>query len=110
MAIRKEITISNGVVLNYHRITSLNIITNCANIINVSSYTSEEKRKEEQDAVENAEPMNVYIESAIIEHPYDANMNIIEAYEYIKSLPEFEGAEDVLEDGQSEEINQVLNA
>lgn len=109
MAISKDIVLPNGVVINYHRIMSIQFITNSSNIINVSGYISKEKREEERSAIANAEPMDVYIDGKFIESPYDPYMNIIEAYEYLKTLPEYEGAEDILEEGQSQEIIRVLN-
>lgn len=121
MAIEKEICCDNGVLIKYHRVASLNIITNWSNVIEVCGYTSEEKRKEEKNSINANNVLNedgsanknsaidVYMETNFIESPYDPSMNIIKAYEYIKTLPEYNGAEDVLEDGQVEEINQVLN-
>ena len=47
MALLKEIELENGVKVSYHRITSVNAITNNNSIIEVSSYTSEAKRNEE---------------------------------------------------------------
>lgn len=47
MALKKEIELENGVVLNYHRISSLNKITNISNIIEVNSYVSESQRDKE---------------------------------------------------------------
>ena len=47
MALKKLITLDNGIPLSYHRIVSLNKITNNCNIIEIASYVSEEKRQEE---------------------------------------------------------------
>ena len=44
MALIKEIELNNGVKVNYHRIVSVNNITNHVSIIEVASYTSKEKR------------------------------------------------------------------
>ena len=52
MALSKNITLENGVATNYHRVVSMNTITNIQNIIEVASYTSKEKREEEQYAIE----------------------------------------------------------
>lgn len=49
MALVKEIEKENGVVLNYHRITSLNKITNQNNIIEVNSYINEKQREKEKE-------------------------------------------------------------
>ena len=47
MALKKEIELDNGVIVNYHRIVSLNKITNVGNIIEIASYVSKKKRDEE---------------------------------------------------------------
>ena len=49
MALNKKIELKNGVIVNYHRIVSINKITNNANIIEIASYTSKEKRDEEKE-------------------------------------------------------------
>ena len=46
MALNKKIELDSGVVVNYHRVVSVNKITNIQNIIEVASYTSEDKRDE----------------------------------------------------------------
>ena len=48
MALQKAITLDNGITLNYHRIASLNKITNSANIIEVISYLDAQKREREK--------------------------------------------------------------
>ena len=45
MGLEKNITLPNGVRLNYHRIVSVNVITNHQNIVEVASYTSKAKRQ-----------------------------------------------------------------
>ena len=47
MALKKEIVLDSGVITKYHRIVSINNVTNVCSIIEVASYTSEEKRNEE---------------------------------------------------------------
>lgn len=95
MALGKSIELSNGVVVNYHRITSLNIITNIHNVVEISSYTSEKKRQEELKARENEESTNIYIYTTIMSVPYDQEATIESTYEYLKTLPIFDGSEDV---------------
>ena len=48
MALKKEIELENGIILNYHRITSLNKVTNIMNRIEVNSYISESQRDKEK--------------------------------------------------------------
>lgn len=94
MAILKEIELDNGVTVNYHRVVSVNNITNHASIIEVASYTTKDKRLEEKTALENGEGMNVFINTEYMNIPYDAEMNVVSAYEYLKTTEKFEGCED----------------
>ena len=94
MAILKAIELENGVTVNYHRITSVNTITNHGSIIEVSSYTNEAKRNEEKDA-QPGEQINVFINTNFINVEYDKNLNVDSAYDYIKKLPLFQGATDI---------------
>ena len=94
MALSKKIGLGNGVVVNYHRVVSVNTITNVQNIIEVASYTSRSKRQEEIEAVANGTEMNVYIHTQYLNAEYDQNMTVEGAYNYLKTLPGFEGATD----------------
>ena len=94
MALSKAITLENGITVNYHRVVSINNITNQSSIIEVASYTSEEKRLEEKSKLLNNEPMNVYIRSKYYLKSYNKNLNVDSAYEYIKTVDEFTGAID----------------
>lgn len=95
MAILKKIELDNGVVTNYHRIVSINNITNHSSIIEVASYTNEDKRLEEKEAIENGTPMNVFIETNYLSTDYDKNLNVDNAYDYLKTTEMFEDAKDV---------------
>ena len=103
MGLEKNITLPNGVRLNYHRIVSVNVITNHQNIVEVASYTSKAKRQEEQEAYDQAREtgewpeIDVLINTQYFNAPYDQDMTIISAYEWLKTLPEFKGADDVIE-------------
>lgn len=102
MALSKKIELDNGVTTNYHRIVSINQIINEQTLIEVASYTSEEKRQEEQQALENSRKnnesypeTNIYINTSTISKEYNENDNNIEsAYKYLKSLDKFKGAKD----------------
>lgn len=99
MAIQKEIQLENGIVVKYHRIASINKITNKANIIEVASYTNKEKRQEEINYYANNEAektMNVFIDTTYINKEYEENETIEEAYTYLKTLDKFKNAEDDL--------------
>ena len=130
MALQKEIELDNGVVLNYHRITSLNKITNISNTIEVNSYISEKQREKEQQYQELQKQMqqlqeekkqenlteeqnetlseqehelqeelnkgiNVLVEADFIQIPYNANMTIDDAYDYLKTTDKYKNAKKV---------------
>ena len=113
MALQKEIELENGIIVNYHRIVSLNKITNVGNIIEIASYVSKKKRDEEalyqevQKKNRNKEELtetereilnkgiNVLIETKYINKDYDENETIKDAYEYLKTLEKYEKAENV---------------
>ena len=94
MALKKQIELDNGVTVNYHRIVSINKITNVSNIIEVASYTNQDKREEEKEAIENGTEMNVFINTQYINSEYDETSTIENTYEYLKTLEKFSGAED----------------
>lgn len=102
MAIKKRVTESNGVVTEYHRIALLSIDVHNQNTILVHSYLSEDGRQIEKDYAAGrcndveAGMMNFpYVEADYISAPYDESMTVVKAYEYLKTLPKFAGAEDV---------------
>lgn len=97
MAIKKEIELENGIIVNYHRIVSINKITNNCNIIEVASYTSEKQRNKEKEYYESTDEdkrMNVFIETEYIQKEYSENETIEECYEYLKKIDKFKDAED----------------
>lgn len=94
MAISKRIPLPNGVQLNHHIIASLSIIVGKTVLIEVQSYTSAAKRAEEKKALEEGEPIDVYIEASYYEMPYSEGVNVTSAYEYLKGLEEFSSSKD----------------
>ena len=94
MALKKEIELENGIVLNYHRIVSINKITNVQTVIEVASYTSEEKRDTEKEALENGEAFDVYIHTTFLNKEYDEADTIENLYYYLKTTEMFANAED----------------
>lgn len=97
MALKKEIELDNSIIVTYHRIVSINKITNKSNIIEVASYTSKEKRDEEIDyynSIEENKSMNVFIDTTYIEKEYNENETIEDTYSYLKTLDKFKDAED----------------
>lgn len=102
MAIKKQITSPNGVVTEYHRVAMVKIDTNQQNTILVHSYLSDAGRQIEKDYESGLYKdtdqtlMNwPYVDARYLNCNYDGEMTIVKAYEFLKSLPEFEGAEDI---------------
>lgn len=104
MGLKKDIVLDNGITLNYHRVVSVNSITNINTTIEVASYINEEKRLEEKQYLQNQleeghneeiPVVNNIIESYNIELPFDKTMNVDSAYKYLSSLDKFKGAKNV---------------
>lgn len=89
MALQKSIRQNDGVVTNYHRILFLDSVINHHISITVLSYTDKDSRNLEQ---EGGEP---YKKAVTYEQSYKENMTIEEAYDYLKTLPEFAEATDI---------------
>ena len=76
MALLKKIELDNGVTVNYHRIVTINKVTNSSTIIEVASYISEEKRQEEIDSLAKGQEtgeavtMNIFIDTTYINKEY----------------------------------------
>ena len=102
MALSKPIELPNGIVLNYHRVCDIQTTVNQQINIQVASYINQAKRQEEQEAYKNGTGMNVFIEGSWYTTEYtDEGMSTPGAYAYLKTLPEFEGATDVFEEGEA---------
>lgn len=89
MALKKEIILDNGIILDYHRIITLQLVTNKYINITTLSYINEETRNE--DVLDD----KVIITNVYTIENYEEDYNIKRAYEYLKTLPEFENSEDV---------------
>lgn len=97
MALKKQIELENGIVLNYHRIVSINKITNNQTIIEVASYISKGKRQEEIDyynSEEQDKQMNIFIDTTYVSADYDEDKTIQDLYDYLKTTDKFKNAED----------------
>lgn len=102
MAIRKQITADNGIVTEYHRIALVSIDVNNQNTILVHSYLSADGRQIEKDYtaglykdIEAGMMKFPYVNATYIHLSYDGAMDVSAAYEYLKTLPQFEGATDI---------------
>lgn len=93
MALNKEIQTSNGIITNYHRIMSINNITNKETQIVVYSYANENKRVEEGNSTPDEDIFNV-ISSEMITKEYEENFDVVKGYEYLKTLDKYKEAED----------------
>ena len=91
MALYKAVKQSDGVTTCYHRILFLQTTVNRQNSIAVLSYVDNESREGEKETVE----YQPYQRSTTYETSYDESMTIEKAYEYLKTLPQFEGAKDI---------------
>lgn len=98
MALQKEIELNNGIIIKYHRITSVNQVTNQSIIIEVTSYTSQEKREEEKQALKisseqhSAVHTDIFLNTDYVKIPYKKNFTLEDAYEYLKKLEKYKGA------------------
>lgn len=95
MALSKNIELNNGITVNYHRVVSVNNITNQTSIIEIASYTCKEKRDEEKLKLTNKEPMNIFINTEYMNINYNKNLNVDNAYNYLKTLEKFSNSTDV---------------
>lgn len=102
MALKKAIRQMDGVTTNYHRILFIMATTNSHNSIAVLSYVDEQAREDELNHIIELP----YQKSTTYETEYKENMTIEEAYEYLKTTPEFEGAEDAT--SEHEIIEEVI--
>lgn len=98
MALKKQVKLYNGIITNYHRIVSINKITNNCNIIEVASYISEQQREKEKEyynSTNENKSMNIFIETSFVQKEYSENETIEECYKYLKTLEQFKEASDV---------------
>ena len=94
MALLKAIELDNGVILNYHRIASINKITNHTTVLAVVSYTSKTQREKEIQQMASQEMITAYTETDYINVDYDEKTTIKDWYTYLKTTEKYSGAED----------------
>lgn len=92
MALKKEIRQDDGVVTSYHRILYVQSTINSHVSIAVLSYVDETSKDMENVG------KTPYKKAVTYETTEVSDMSIKKAYAYLKTLPEFEGAEDILDD------------
>ena len=89
MALYKPIKQNNGITLNYHRIMYVESWINSHISIAVCSYINKDMREEDDNNHE------IYKVAKTYELPYEENMTVKSAYEYLKTLSDFEDSVDV---------------
>jgi hypothetical protein len=95
MALYKEIELKSGVVVSYHRIVSINKITNHSTILEVASYISQSKREEEIQQLATGEELSVFLNTEYMSVTYDETANITDWYEYLKTTDKYSGATNI---------------
>ena len=88
MALKKDIVQDNGITTSYHRILFIQSTINSHTSIAVLSYVDEQSR--ERDGTE----VQPYKTAVTYETDYVENMTVSDAYQYLKTLPEFNDALD----------------
>ena len=95
MALLKEIELKSGVVVNYHRIVSIDKITNHSTILEIASYTSQSKREEEIRQLAAGEELSIFLNTEYMSVDYDETANITDWYDYLKTTDKYSGATDM---------------
>lgn len=105
MALKKDKVLENGIVLTYHRVVSINSITNVQSMIEVGSYLNKEQREKEREWYTSGghDRLDVYTNTKYYTKDYDKDLNVDNAYEYLKTLEDFADAEDIFEEPVVEE-------
>ena len=95
MALIKPIKQDNGIILSYHRISDIRNVVNDKTYIDIISYVNaEEREKEKNQPKYSPNKPNVYKVNSQEIIDYNDTLTIEEAYEYLKTLPKYEGSED----------------
>lgn len=92
MALYKPIEQENGLTLSYHRIFFIEQTINDHIAIVVSSYLDQASREKEKAGG------SIYNICVTYNRDYVEDMTVKQAYEYLKTLDDFKGATDVLEE------------
>lgn len=91
MALLKSIRQNDGVITTYNKVTELRLVNKTCNSIIVDSYVDEEASK----LLLTNEFADPYRKTITYSVAYDDTMTVADAYNYLKTLPEFEGAVDI---------------
>lgn len=91
MALYKEVRQDDGVITTYHRVLYIHNTINSHCSIAVVSYVDDTARNCETEKI----IVQPYQKAVTYETEYDNSMTAEKAYEFLKTLPQFEGAEDI---------------
>ena len=94
MALFKEKELNNGIVVNYHRIVSIDKITNRSTRLEIASYINKTKRAQEIEQLANGEEITVYTHTEYLSLDYDETSTIKDWYDYLKTTEQYKDAED----------------
>lgn len=109
MALLKKIKQKNGLELSYHRIALINVDVHNQVTVMVYSYIDQNARQLEKEILESKEDRMAEIPYMLAQyytfdyakHPELYVGNVLEkTYGVLKSMEEYAGAEDILENGQ----------
>lgn len=94
MALIKEQTLENGVIVNYHRVVHIDSFPNVQTSIEVASYCNESGRETEKAALsgEVTDGGAPYIWTRWYVLDYRDGMTASDAYDYLLTQDEFAGA------------------
>lgn len=88
MALIKQIKQDNGLTLNYHRIMYVDSMINKNIAVIVASYPDKDTREYENGG------KHIYHSCETYNHEYVENFTVKDAYDFLKTLEVFDGAED----------------
>lgn len=102
MALLKTIILANGIPVTYHRIESVENVVNDRTYIRILSYLNREERMKEKLYSQTDQMRNeghVYRMESVERLPYNDTLDIVSAYEYLKTTEKYKDAEDIFEEG-----------
>ncbi len=99
MALKKEIILENGISMNYHRIAEIQNVVNGKTILVIYSYVNQNQRnREKNNQLRYSDDIYKIIDRVITD--YNDKLDIVSAYEYLKTIENYKDAEDIFEDDE----------
>ena len=109
MALLKTIELDSGIILNYHRIVSINKITNHSIVLEVAGYTSKDKREQEVAQLKNMDEVTAYVDTTFMSVDYNEESTIKDLYNYLKTTEKYSGAESDEEEESENDVESELD-